>query len=224
MYRQLLIPEELARVDSRRGANGQHEALITRAFIRCVLSQYSELQPQDWLFDKGFNGKPFVTNSPTPLSFNLSHAKNLIVCAVTKQLDVGIDVEYIKRKSDTYKLAPRYFSDSEVQALQALPYAQQPIDFYHYWTLKESYIKACGDGLAIPLDHFSFVITEDDAVTIEFSPQRDDNPNHWQHFLYHPTDEHKMALSVRVESTKELTINMRSYVPLHQPEPVTLPL
>jgi len=223
-YHQLLSDEERVKVARRHNSNARHDALVTRAFIRTVLSHYHPTAPQQWTFEQGRYGKPYISNEGVELAFNLSHASELIVCAISRNNPLGIDVEYTKRNSDTYKLASRYFSESETQALQALPYQQQAVDFYHYWTLKESYIKACGDGLAIPLRHFSFDITNNERATLSFSPERDDDPAQWQSFLFHPTDDHKMALSVRVDSTKKLTINMRYYVPLQQPQKVTLPL
>lgn len=208
LFQSVITPVELANANRKRGSIGQRDAIITRAFIRQVLSQYEDISPLAWEFGKGFNGKPFISQPNTNLSFNLSHAKDLIVCAVSRGCDLGIDVEYIKRKSDTYKLAPRYFSPQEISDLQALPYHQQAIDFYHYWTLKEAYIKACGDGLAIPLNQFSFKLTAGEPVSISFAPARDDHPNYWQHFLYQPTDAHKMALSVKVANHLPLSIRM----------------
>jgi len=204
--KQTITDAELIRATAKRGATAQRDAIITRALIRLVLSQYQDIEPLNWGFEIGFNGKPYISDDDFGLSFNLSHATNLIACAVTRHHDIGIDVEYTKRASDTYKLAPRYFSPQEVEALQALPYEQQAIDFYHYWTLKEAYIKACGDGLAIPLNHFSFTIDNELRAAISFSPQRNDQPQHWQHSLYQPTSDHKMGLSVRVADTYPLTI------------------
>jgi len=223
-YQLLLSEQELTRAQRKLRPKDQHDAIITRAFVRSVLSHYEPIAPQQWSFGIGFNGKPFIENPDINLEFNLSHATNLIVCAVTRKQALGIDVEYIRRKSDTYKLADRYFSASEVQDLQALPHAQQAIDFYHYWTLKEAYIKACGDGLAIPLGHFSFSIANDHSVSISFDEKRNDNPQHWQHYLFHPTADHKMGLSVRVDSKQPLTITMRQFSDLHSSHVTTLPL
>lgn len=223
-YQSLISEEELTNARRKRGKVAQRDAIVTRAFIRCILSHYQEIPPKAWSFGKGFNGKPFIANDNIDIEFNLSHATNLIVCAVTRKHPIGIDVEYIRRKSDTYKLAPRYFSPQEVKTLEALPYAQQAIDFYHYWTLKEAYIKACGDGLAIPLSHFSFIIDSDKQVAITFDQRRNDDAKNWQHYLFHPTNDHKMGLSVRLDSKQPLAITTRYYEPLSNARLISLPL
>ncbi|MDP2562722.1 4'-phosphopantetheinyl transferase superfamily protein [Psychrobium sp. 1_MG-2023] len=212
-FRQQLSEQERAKVDKQYNQEGRHSALVTRALVRNVLSKYhSTIAPSDWRFGKGFNGKPFISNPNVTLDFNLSHAQGLIAIAVSHQLELGIDVEYIKRKANTYKLAPRYFSPYENEALAQLPYQQQAIDFFNFWTLKESYIKACGDGLAIPLDHFWFKIKSFDDIELGFSELRNDSPTQWQSFLFEPTLEHKMALTVRANRTAPLTINQFNFI------------
>jgi hypothetical protein len=58
--------------------------------------------------------------------------------------------------------------------------AAQRYRFFQYWTLKESYIKARGMGLSIPLDQFSFQLEANQPIRITFDPRLNDNPGHWQ--------------------------------------------
>jgi len=223
-YKSLLSGDETIKVNRYIKVSDQHSALITRAFIRCILSHYDVVEPQEWQFGRGFNGKPYLKDSPIALEFNLSHASNMIVCAVTKSYPLGIDVEYTKRKSDTYKLAPRYFSPTEVDALLQFEHLQQPWHFYDYWTLKESYIKACGDGLAIPLNHFSFDLSNRSEVKLSFSPLRDDNPEHWQSWLFEASEDHRMALTVKAPRRENITLTTRYLTPLKQAVLTAIPL
>ena len=229
-YRQLLTADELARQQRYRFEHDRHSALVTRAFVRDLLSQYADVAPANWRFIKGEKDKPEIDRPPLPLRFNLSHTRDLIVCAVTLQHDIGIDVEYVERNNDILAIADRYFSPAEVQELFSLPDAQQRSRFFDYWTLKESYIKACGLGLAIPLDHFSFTIGVADApfsnsnIDLGFAPERQDTPAHWQSWLFYPNARHRIALSLRNPARPDCRLQWFASVPLISHQPLSLPL
>ena len=59
-YKVLLNEEELEKQQRYIFEKDRHDALITRAFIRDVLSQYMDVEPGDWKFTKGENGKPEI--------------------------------------------------------------------------------------------------------------------------------------------------------------------
>ena len=113
-YKKWLTEEEIIRQQRYRFEKDQHDALITRAFIRDLLSQYSPEDRRAWRFEKGEKDKPEIINPPLPLRFNLSHTQGLIVCAVTLNDDIGIDVEHVDRNNDILNIADRYFSPVEV--------------------------------------------------------------------------------------------------------------
>src|SRR6185436_18685723 len=95
------------------------------------------------------------------LHFNLTNTRGLVACAVSvAHAEVGVDAEALDRSGETVAIADRYFSTEEVRALRALPESAQRQRFFAYWTLKESYIKARGLGLRLPLDQFSFRLGE----------------------------------------------------------------
>lgn len=101
-------------------------------------------------------GKPYLINSE--VCFNISHSGNWVVCAVS-QGAVGIDVESIKPVD--FSLVSKFFSEAEIQNFNEVPEPQKLDYFYDLWTLKESFIKAVGEGLSIPLGSFSILISED---------------------------------------------------------------
>ncbi len=216
-YAKLLTAQETAKQQRYKFAKDRHDALITRAFIRDLLSYYADIPPDEWQFEKGEKEKPEVVNAPLPLRFNISHTKNLITCAVTLTDDIGIDVENISRSNDILSIAERYFSEQESTELFSLAEPKQPSRFFDYWTLKESYIKAWGLGLAIPLDDFSFKINDKIQVSndifdiksdiqISFAAHREDFPQAWRSWLLYPKtvideqQEHRIALSLRTQS------------------------
>ncbi|PKH87186.1 4'-phosphopantetheinyl transferase family protein [Colwellia sp. Bg11-28] len=221
-YSTLLTSTETAKQQRYKFAKDRHDALITRAFIRDLLSYYADVAPQDWQFEKGNKDKPEVINCPLPLRFNISHTKNLIICAVTLEDDIGCDVENTGRNNNVLAIAERYFSSKEIDELFALPEAQQRNRFFDYWTLKESYIKAWGLGLAIPLADFSFEINDTEHnhnglftikqdINLSFAEHRVDEPQIWRSWLVYPTaaidekQEHRIAVSVRASSDNQKT-------------------
>jgi len=214
-YQAVLTPEETKKQQRYKFAKDRHDALITRVFVRDLLSKYVDIAPSDWHFDKGEKDKPEVMNCPLPLRFNLSHTKNLIICAVTLVNDIGCDVENTTRNNDVLAIADRYFSSTEIDQLFTLPKEHQRHRFFDYWTLKESYIKAWGLGLAIPLKDFSFTIgkakTEDmptsmnSNIQVNFAQHRVDTPEIWRNWLFYPNDEHRIALSIRAKENNQKT-------------------
>lgn len=230
-YRELLTAEESDKVQRYRFEKHRHDALITRAFVRDTLSHYCERLPQEWRFEKGEKDKPEIIDPPLPLRFNLSHTEGMIVCAICLHHDLGADVEHIDRNTDTLGIADRFFSPTEVKELFSLPDDESKRSrFFDYWTLKESYIKAWGLGLAIPLDQFSFHIGEtDDPITnhnidLSFAPERKDDPEQWQSWLFYPNKTHRMALSIRNDKQQPYRLTLFNSTPLLSYREIELPL
>jgi 4'-phosphopantetheinyl transferase len=135
----------------------KQEYLVSHALLRTALSQYADNAPSDWQFLYNNFGKPSVltTGQASLLRFNLAHTNGLAVCAISKT-EVGVDVEYHSKSQALLDMADHYFSTAEVKELGCLPIDEQEAYFFRYWTLKEAYIKAKGEGLQIPSSDFGF--------------------------------------------------------------------
>ena len=75
---------------------------------------------------------------------------------VTSGRTLGVDTESVVARDADIDGLDRYFAPEESAALLALPPRERRRRFFELWTLKESYIKARGMGLAIALDAFRF--------------------------------------------------------------------
>jgi 4'-phosphopantetheinyl transferase len=224
-YAALLTPDERERHDRFLFAKDRLQFLATRALVRTVLSEYAEVAPADWRFSAGSHGRPYVTSpAPNPVRFNLSNTQGLVVCAVTRaDHELGVDVEFLERRGELVTIASDFFSPIEVEALRMLPAEAQRERFFAYWTLKESYIKARGLGLAIPLDQFSFVLepaslsVRDAAahvdIRIAFDPRLDDAPLAWSFALLSTTSNHMLAVAAK-SSRRVMQLRATEYVPL----------
>src|SRR5919197_843835 len=172
-------------------------AFVTaHAFVRATLSRYATVAPSGWSFATNAYGCPRVCQpSFGDLDFNLAHTNGIAVCLVGRGI-VGVDVEDLFRHPPL-DVADQFFSAIEVQSLMQRPIELRPRRFYEYWTLKESYIKARGLGLSLPLDQFSFDLDSESAPRISFLPPIEDDANCWRFALLTPTTRHKAAVGLR---------------------------
>lgn len=181
-YDALLSGEERARQARFRFAKDQRRFLVTRALVRTVLSRYAAVRPEDWAFSAGARGRPAIS-APTPaaaLQFNISHSSDLVMLGVTSDGALGVDAESIVAREADIQGLGRYFAPQESAALLALPAAARRRRFFELWTLKESYIKARGLGLAIALDTFRFELTGERGLTLHMRPELADSPRRWR--------------------------------------------
>lgn len=199
-YRELLNAEERAREPRFHFPADRRRYLVTRALVRTVLSRYAPVAPADWVFSSNAYGRPEAVNAAgraAALSFNISHTHSLIVLGVTTRRDLGVDVENVTRRAVSLDVAKHYFAPDEVAALATVPPCQQQYRFFEYWTFKESYIKARGMGLSLPLDQFGFHFADDRSVDIEFRPGMFDSPERWQFWQFQPTSQYLVAVCAR---------------------------
>lgn len=197
-----LTDEERARHRAFVFEKNRREYLATRALVRTALSHVRAAAPQSWQFSRSEYGKPEVS-PPCGLRFNLSNHPSLVVCAVREnELALGVDVEPLARGGDVLEIASTVFSERELAALQALPAAARPERAISLWTLKESYIKAHGMGLSLPLKEFSFHFT-DDRIDISFSPALPDHAARWS-FATFDRAGHRIAVAIEISPSGDV--------------------
>ena len=175
-------------------ADDRKRYLVTRAMVRTVLSRYTAVAPADWEFSVGAYGRPGIANrhdEAVGLCFNVSHTYGLIALGVSRHRALGVDVENLLVRQVPIGIADRFFSPTEVAELASVPHEQHQDRFFEYWTFKESYIKARGMGLFIPLDRFSFHYPHGRAVRIAIDPELGDDKSRWSFWQYRPTSERR---------------------------------
>jgi len=220
----LLSEEERKRHDTFLLEEARRQYITAWALARTSLSQYAEIEPQDWRFQRGKHGRPEIippgsvaaygedaasAAAGTPpaasmpaaavprLRFNLSHSGGLVACLVTLGVDVGVDVESTQRDLDMVRLADRFFSPEEASVVRALTGPEQRERFFAYWTLKEAYLKACGRGLSIPLRRVSFRFAPDATIGVQFDTTLEDRAGDWQFEVLRPLRNHLLAAAIR---------------------------
>lgn len=152
-----------------------YRSVLGEALARMTLGKWTGSRPGDLVFIRNTYGKPSLTSHPD-LPFNVSHSGDWVAVISGGHAPLGVDVEKISPIDMT--IAERFFSPLESRNLAAEPAEEQLETFYRLWTLKESYIKAIGMGLSMPLDSFSMLRGMDglwycpEAPTYRFLSQR----------------------------------------------------
>ncbi|MDD2709829.1 MAG: 4'-phosphopantetheinyl transferase superfamily protein [Verrucomicrobiae bacterium] len=194
-----LSPEEKDRLQRFHFAKDRRLYLLSHVLLRQTLSHYLGIPPDELRFIPNSWGKPFLPpgQNTADLDFNLSHTSTFIALAIRRGGPIGVDVERLDRQARLLDICERFFSPTEAADLRAAPSEQQPRLFFQYWTLKESYIKARGKGLSLPLDQFTIRLQSPEKATVSFPPQPGDTPEAWHFRLLHPGPEHLIALCVK---------------------------
>lgn len=131
-----------------------YRSVLGETLARVTLSKWTGARPGDLTFIRNTYGKPSLISHPD-LPFNVSHSGDWVAVISGGHAPLGVDVEKISHID--MAIAERFFSPLESRNLAAEPADQQLETFYQLWTLKESYIKAVGMGLSMPLDSFSML-------------------------------------------------------------------
>lgn len=141
--------------------------IVARGYLRQILSQYLNLAPAEVVFTYGAQGKPAVEDNQ--LQFNLSHSGDRAIYGMSANVPIGIDLEYI-HDLPAADLVDRFFSPAEQIIFHNLPIEIQQASFFHAWTQKEAYLKACGTGLSTPLDQIEVSIDSRSPAAIISAP------------------------------------------------------
>jgi 4'-phosphopantetheinyl transferase len=129
---------------------------------------FGKLLLQKALIDSGYSGdlanlwytefrRPYLPEGP---DFNIYHSGCRVVCALSLDGRIGIDLEEVRDLGiDDFR---GQFTPHEWQSISSS--AVPLFDFYTYWTAKESVLKADGRGLTVPL---SSLVVMGSTVTVE---------------------------------------------------------
>ena len=146
LFKSWLAPEEKIRAE-KLAIPYRQNFIISRGVLRDLLAYYSQQPPQKLKLSYSVSGKPLLINSEQSLEFNLSHSKNILVCAFTIDTPVGVDIEYINSRMHLDKIAYRFLVTDEYDRLQSLHGIKKIKVFFNAWVRNEALIKAMGNTL-----------------------------------------------------------------------------
>lgn len=165
---KLLKILESSTIDSNRklklfkNRNEAIRRLISSLLIRRIIRDELNIPETNITFTYNKYGKPFLNESDF-FHFNISHSGDWIVCVIDKH-EIGVDIEKIQPID--LDIAKEFFSSQEYNYIMSKPFNERTYAFYEIWTLKESYLKAIGKGLSIPLKSFT-IKKENDKFSLD---------------------------------------------------------
>lgn len=216
-FGRVLNDEERARAGRFHFPEDRRSYVCAHALTRCALAAASGTPAPDFTFRVGLFGKPEIDEDAQKdgVRFNLSHARGLVCCAVTREKDVGIDVEQVTRDADIDGLAHQVFAADEVACLRRLEGSARRDAFFAIWTVKEAYTKAVGRGLSLPLDGFSVCLDPLSLVIGQLllgDPEAGKGED-WQVRLSQPIPGYTLAVAVRTGPSGKVVYRFREVTP-----------
>jgi 4'-phosphopantetheinyl transferase len=141
--------------------------IVGRGLLRIILGRYLAISPGRLQLHYSVAGKPTVSAAQAGqgIEFSVSHSRGLILCAVTSNRKIGIDIERVRTVPNCDHIAKHILSLREYAVFRALPPTQRQRAFLCAWTRKEAYLKARGEGLSRSLN-------EVDVSLAPFEPAR----------------------------------------------------
>ncbi|HDR4570873.1 4'-phosphopantetheinyl transferase family protein [Bacillus cytotoxicus] len=143
--------QKRSKLKQYRNMKDVRRSLVAELIIRLEVLKQVEMNNDEIIFLNNAYGKPFLQGLDF-FHFNISHAGEWVVCAFDG-MSIGVDIEKVERID--LDIAKHVFSKKEYENLMLQNEQKQLECFFEYWTAKESYIKAIGKGLSIPLNSFT---------------------------------------------------------------------
>ena len=203
----ILSEGETERAGRFRFERHRRQYVAAHALKRLMLAGFASVPPQAWTFETAPGGKPRVSSASGPF-FNLSHCEGLVVCAMSVDLELGVDIEPLRREVPP-AIADGILAPVEQAWLENLPELRQPAGFLALWTLKEAFVKATGRGLGQNLRDISFgfnplrILFHDrdrsEAENWHFDQRRVD-PGHLLALAWHGPHAHVECRAARFEA------------------------
>jgi 4'-phosphopantetheinyl transferase len=136
-----------------RDASASEQRDASQRLLSLGLARAFGIRPGEVELERNSFGKPRLRGHHE-VHFNMAHCRRAVTVLVADR-PVGVDVEVVRGR-DAH-VAQRCFDVSERERVEAA--ADPDREFFRYWTLKESYVKALGCGLSYPVRSVRFEVS-----------------------------------------------------------------
>lgn len=163
-----LSAEEKKRAEQFRFDRDKLRHVFSHGILRLILSKYLEESPAQIKIMIGPQGKPALTRQRKndSIHFNLSHSHDVVLYAIARVGDIGVDVEKMREVPGVEEIVKKFFSPRERATFDELPPSQKERAFFTCWSRKEALIKAQGGGFSLPLNQFDVSVLPDQPAAL----------------------------------------------------------
>lgn len=143
---------ERRRAAEFRSGPARRAHVAGRIMRRRLLAAELDMSSDDLVFDSDPRGKPILEPARAAgLAFNLSHSRHLVALAWAQTAAIGLDLEVLRPMTAADRLARRFFSPAEQDAIMARTGDDREHLLLTLWTRKEAWLKATGRGISVRL-------------------------------------------------------------------------
>lgn len=166
---QSLLPESERQQAARfRFAAGRERFVLGRAMLRSVLAGHLGIAQSSIDLKTSEYGKPQLADESVGVHFNLSHSGELVLLALARGMEIGVDVEQLRPVKRRDQIARGILSEAQWRTYEAMNGDQRQQAFFRVWTRKEAIVKATGRGLSFPLADVEVTLTAGEARLLRF--------------------------------------------------------
>lgn len=126
-------------------------SLLGRMLLFNGINEFTKKKYSDEDIRYTIFNKPYFKDSL--IHFNVSHSGNIVICAISDEAEIGIDIEKIVH-IDINDFKTQMTDDEWFGVVSS---NNEIMSFYDFWTKKEAVVKAYGQGLGLSLKSFEII-------------------------------------------------------------------
>jgi len=142
-----LSPDEAERAATFGDPELRRRYLVGRGILRALLGGYLDRPAGSIRLRYGDAGKPSLRNPISPLRFNLSHSGEHLLVGMAEGVELGVDIEEVRKVSRREAIARRVLTAEERATIARFGSRDRNLAFLIFWSGKEALAKACGQGI-----------------------------------------------------------------------------
>ncbi|WP_176719443.1 4'-phosphopantetheinyl transferase family protein [Rhodohalobacter halophilus] len=156
---EIIVAYEPLVIETTGGDMDTSESITGTLLLKKMADKYLNGTTIDVYATKNEKPKAYIDGQEVSVSF--SHTDHAIVAAISRTLNVGVDMESVNRKVHE-RLSKRMLAPNEGNGL----YHENPL--IQIWTFKEAALKMIGTGLRKPMNHVSVSNEDENLFNAEF--------------------------------------------------------